>query len=143
VRLVDAAAARSSGRLADAQRAALAEPDGSVAALLLEGVVLRLQADLRWLEACARTGTRRRTIERERTLARARAGARTAGWRSSTGRGGARARRSTASTLDVAPGETVAVMGPSGCGKSTLLAPARRLERPRREVWLRGAARRG
>ena len=32
----------------------LAEPDGSVAALLLEGVVLRLQADLRWLEACAR-----------------------------------------------------------------------------------------
>jgi DNA-binding PadR family transcriptional regulator len=40
--------------LAHAQRAALAEPDGSVAALLLEGVVLRLQADLRWLEACAR-----------------------------------------------------------------------------------------
>lgn len=40
--------------LRDAQRAALAEPDGSVAALLLEGVVLRLQADLRWLEACAR-----------------------------------------------------------------------------------------
>jgi DNA-binding PadR family transcriptional regulator len=40
--------------LAQAQRAALAEPDDSVAALLLEGVVLRLQADLRWLEACAR-----------------------------------------------------------------------------------------
>ncbi len=40
--------------LRDAQRAALAEPDGSVAGLLLEGVVLRLQADLRWLEACAR-----------------------------------------------------------------------------------------
>jgi DNA-binding PadR family transcriptional regulator len=40
--------------LAQAQRAALAEPDGSVAALLLEGVVLRLQADLRWLETCAR-----------------------------------------------------------------------------------------
>jgi DNA-binding PadR family transcriptional regulator len=40
--------------LAQAQRAALAEPPGSVAALLLEGVVLRLQADLRWLEACAR-----------------------------------------------------------------------------------------
>lgn len=40
--------------LRDAQRAALAEPDGSVAALLLEGVVLRLQADLRWLEECAR-----------------------------------------------------------------------------------------
>jgi DNA-binding PadR family transcriptional regulator len=40
--------------LRDAQRAALAEPDGSIAALLLEGVVLRLQADLRWLEACDR-----------------------------------------------------------------------------------------
>ncbi|HET6866418.1 MAG TPA: PadR family transcriptional regulator [Solirubrobacteraceae bacterium] len=40
--------------LAQAQRAELAEPPGSVAALLLEGVVLRLQADLRWLEACAR-----------------------------------------------------------------------------------------
>jgi DNA-binding PadR family transcriptional regulator len=40
--------------LAQAQRATLAEPPDSVAALLLEGVVLRLQADLRWLEACAR-----------------------------------------------------------------------------------------
>ena len=40
--------------LAEAQRAALAEPRDSVAALLLEGVVLRLQADLRWLEECAR-----------------------------------------------------------------------------------------
>jgi DNA-binding PadR family transcriptional regulator len=40
--------------LRDAQRGALAEAEGSVAGLLLEGVVLRLQADLRWLEACAR-----------------------------------------------------------------------------------------
>jgi DNA-binding PadR family transcriptional regulator len=40
--------------LREAQRAAMDEPDGSAAALLLEGVVLRLQADLRWLEACAR-----------------------------------------------------------------------------------------
>ncbi len=39
--------------LREAQRAALAEAEGSVAGLLLEGVVLRLQADLRWLEACA------------------------------------------------------------------------------------------
>jgi DNA-binding PadR family transcriptional regulator len=39
-------------RLGDAQRAALAEEDGSDAGLLLEGIVLRLQADLRWLEAC-------------------------------------------------------------------------------------------
>ncbi|MCW2881573.1 MAG: transcriptional regulator [Sphaerisporangium sp.] len=42
-------------RLRDAQRAAMAEPDGSTAALLLEGVMLRLQADLRWLDACERT----------------------------------------------------------------------------------------
>jgi DNA-binding PadR family transcriptional regulator len=41
-------------RLRDAQRAAMAEPDRSDAALLLEGIVLRLQADLRWLEACER-----------------------------------------------------------------------------------------
>lgn len=40
--------------LREAQRAGLAEPPGSVAGLLLEGVVLRLQADLRWLEECAR-----------------------------------------------------------------------------------------
>jgi DNA-binding PadR family transcriptional regulator len=40
--------------LRDAQRAALAQPNDSMAGLLLEGVVLRLQADLRWLEACAR-----------------------------------------------------------------------------------------
>jgi DNA-binding PadR family transcriptional regulator len=47
-------------RLRDAQRAAMAEPDRSAAGLLLEGVVLRLQADLRWLEACERAWTRRR-----------------------------------------------------------------------------------
>ncbi len=44
-------------RLRDAQRAALAEPDRSPAALLLEGIVLRLQADLRWLEACEQNWT--------------------------------------------------------------------------------------
>jgi len=47
-------------RLRDAERAALAEPAGSAAGLLLEGIVLRLQADLRWLEACERSWTRRR-----------------------------------------------------------------------------------
>jgi DNA-binding PadR family transcriptional regulator len=47
-------------RLRDAQRAAMAEPDGSDAALLLEGVTLRLQADLRWLEACERSWTGRK-----------------------------------------------------------------------------------
>lgn len=48
-------------RLREAQRAAMAEPDGSDAALLLEGIVLRLQADLRWLEACERSWTTRRS----------------------------------------------------------------------------------
>jgi DNA-binding PadR family transcriptional regulator len=48
-------------RLRDAQRAAMAEPQGSDAALLLEGIVLRLQADLRWLEACEQTWTHRRS----------------------------------------------------------------------------------
>jgi DNA-binding PadR family transcriptional regulator len=47
-------------RLRDAQRAAIAEPDGSAAGLLLEGIVLRLQADLRWLEACERKWTHRK-----------------------------------------------------------------------------------
>jgi len=48
-------------RLRDAQRAAMAEPDHSDAALLLEGIVLRLQADLRWLEACEKNWIRRRS----------------------------------------------------------------------------------
>jgi DNA-binding PadR family transcriptional regulator len=48
-------------RLRDAQRAAMAEPDRSDAALLLEGIVLRLQADLRWLEACERNWASRRS----------------------------------------------------------------------------------
>jgi DNA-binding PadR family transcriptional regulator len=46
-------------RVRDAQRAAIAEPDGTDAALLLEGIVLRLQADLRWLEACEQSWTGR------------------------------------------------------------------------------------
>jgi ABC-type lipoprotein export system ATPase subunit len=41
--------------------------------------------------------------------------------------------------LDVAPGETLAVMGPSGCGKSTLLHLLGGLLRPSAgEVWLEG-----
>jgi DNA-binding PadR family transcriptional regulator len=48
-------------RLRDAQRAAPAEPDRSEAGLLLEGIVLRLQADLRWLEACERNWTKRKS----------------------------------------------------------------------------------
>ncbi|MDP9868907.1 MULTISPECIES: PadR family transcriptional regulator [Streptosporangium] len=59
-RLVDAQRHALLAELAAAQRAALAEPAGAVAGLLLEGVVLRLQADLRWLEACAQYWTVRR-----------------------------------------------------------------------------------
>ena len=52
--IVDAQRRELLRRLREAQRAAMAEPDDSRAALLLEGIVLRLQADLRWLEACER-----------------------------------------------------------------------------------------
>lgn len=47
-------------RLRDAQLAALDQPADTDAALLLEGVALRLQADLRWLQACQRRWTKRR-----------------------------------------------------------------------------------
>jgi DNA-binding PadR family transcriptional regulator len=59
VTIVDAQRRELLRRLRDAQRAAMAEPDGSDAALLLEGIVLRLQADLRWLEACEQSWTGR------------------------------------------------------------------------------------
>jgi DNA-binding PadR family transcriptional regulator len=58
--IVDAQRRELLRRLRDAQRAAIAEPARSAAGLLLEGIVLRLQADLRWLEACERTWTRRK-----------------------------------------------------------------------------------
>jgi DNA-binding PadR family transcriptional regulator len=60
ISIVDAQRRELLRRLRDAQRAQLAEPDGSDAALLLEGIVLRLQADLRWLEACETNWTTRR-----------------------------------------------------------------------------------
>ena len=63
--IVDAQRRELLRRLRDAQRAEMAVPDGSDAALLLEGIVLRLQADLRWLEACEANWTiRRRKNER-------------------------------------------------------------------------------
>ena len=52
ISIVDAQRRELLRRLRDVQRAAMAEPDRSDAALLLGGVVLRMQADLRWLEAC-------------------------------------------------------------------------------------------
>ena len=47
-------------RLREVERAAMAEPDHSDAGLLLEGIALRLQADLRWLEACETSWTEKR-----------------------------------------------------------------------------------
>ncbi len=59
--IVDAQRREVLRRLRDAQRAAMNLDDpASDAGLLLEGIVLRLQADLRWLEACERTWTTRR-----------------------------------------------------------------------------------
>jgi DNA-binding PadR family transcriptional regulator len=48
-------------RLREVGRAVMEEQKDSDAALLLEGVVLRLQADLRWLQACESVWTKRRT----------------------------------------------------------------------------------
>jgi DNA-binding PadR family transcriptional regulator len=52
VGIIDAQRRELLRRLRDAQEAAVAEPEGSRASLLFEGIALRLQADLRWLEAC-------------------------------------------------------------------------------------------
>lgn len=58
VELVDAQRRELLRRLHEVQRAMLAEPESSTTGLLLEGVALRLQADLRWLEACERVWSR-------------------------------------------------------------------------------------
>jgi DNA-binding PadR family transcriptional regulator len=60
ISIVDAQRRELLHRLRDAERAAMAVPDGSDSALLLEGIVLRLQADLRWLRACEATWITRR-----------------------------------------------------------------------------------
>jgi ABC-type lipoprotein export system ATPase subunit len=52
------------------------------------------------------------------------------GLRKHYGRGDGLVRAVDGVDLDVAPGETVAVMGPSGCGKSTLLHLLGGLDRP-------------
>jgi DNA-binding PadR family transcriptional regulator len=60
VQLVDAQRRELLRRLHDVQRTMLSEPDGSderdteTSRLLLQGVALRLQADLRWLQDCER-----------------------------------------------------------------------------------------
>jgi DNA-binding PadR family transcriptional regulator len=52
VTIIDAQRRELLRQLRDVQRAAMAEPDGSEAGVLVEGIALRLQADVAWLEAC-------------------------------------------------------------------------------------------
>src|ERR1700683_1919909 len=61
VSLIDAQRRDLLRRLREVGRAVMAEEKDSDAALLLEGIVLRLQADLRWLHACEMAWTKRRT----------------------------------------------------------------------------------
>jgi ABC-type lipoprotein export system ATPase subunit len=64
---------------------------------------------------------------------------RTRGLEKEYGRGAGLVRALDGVELEVASGETLAVMGPSGCGKSTLLHLLGGLERPTGgEVWMNG-----
>jgi DNA-binding PadR family transcriptional regulator len=62
VALVDAQRLELLRQLGELEAVLLAEEPGSDGVLLLEGTALRLQADVRWLEACERFW-----LERERT----------------------------------------------------------------------------
>ena len=65
---------------------------------------------------------------------------RTRGLRLEYGRGAGLVRAVDGVDLEVATGQTVAVMGPSGCGKSTLLHLLGGLDKPSHgEVWLAGS----
>lgn len=59
VSLIDTQRSELLRRLRDTQLAAIDQPAGTDAALLLEGIALRLQADLRWLQSCEQCWTER------------------------------------------------------------------------------------
>jgi DNA-binding PadR family transcriptional regulator len=61
ISLIDAQRHDLLRRLREVGRAVMEEEKDSDAALLLEGIMLRLQADLRWLQACEIAWTKRRT----------------------------------------------------------------------------------
>jgi DNA-binding PadR family transcriptional regulator len=61
ISLIDAQRRDLLRRLREVGRAVMEAEKDSDAALLLEGIVLRLQADLRWLQACEIAWTKRRT----------------------------------------------------------------------------------
>jgi len=64
---------------------------------------------------------------------------RACGLRKEYGKGEVLVRAVDGVSMDVGPGETIAVMGPSGCGKSTLLHLLGGLDRPTGgEIWLAG-----
>lgn len=59
VALADAQRRELLRQLSDVEQSRLAEADHTTAGLMLEGLSLRLQADIRWLESCARHWARR------------------------------------------------------------------------------------
>jgi DNA-binding PadR family transcriptional regulator len=63
ISLIDAQRRDLLRRLREVGRAVMKEEKDSDAALLLEGIVLRLQADLRWLHACEIAWTNRGTAK--------------------------------------------------------------------------------
>ena len=103
------------------------EEKDSDAALLLEGIVLRLQADLRWLQACEIDLDETEHLEMNDSPTVL---VHTKGLRKNYGSGEGLVRALNAVDLEVTRSEALAIMGPSGCGKSTLLQLIGGLDRP-------------